>query len=324
MGWTASDFERLDPRLFRSFLAVVKTQSFTGAAAAASLTQGAVSQQVARLEERIGVQLFVRVGNKVLTTPAGQLLTEYARAYMEHATHFLEQINEEFESLRGTVRYAMPESCIHSPHFSRLLDRRKSHSEIVLAIDLKPSAGVLADLMNGDIDFGFVSQEVSQAAVVSYPFCFEEYVLLQSADDEALTCPVTLDDLLALPMVVYPSMLDCLNRWIAVYLAESDPVNLLALRVTGEFNDMRGALAMVEGCLGCTVMPRHVAAPALAQGRLREIIPAHHEGAASLAQQMVRIVRLKERHMPARVRRVIQWFLEMHSELRPVPEELLR
>ena len=87
---------------------------------------------------------------------------------------------------------------------------------------------------------------------------------------------------------------------------------------------MRGALAMVEGCLGCTVMPRHVAAPALAQGRLREIIPAHHEGAASLAQQMVWIVRLKERHMPARVRRVIQWFLEMHSELRPVPEELLR
>ena len=83
--------------------------------------------------------------------------------------------------------------------------------------------------MNGDIDFGFVSQEVSQAAVVSYPFCFEEYVLLQSADDEALTCPVTVDDLLALPMVVYPSMLDCLNRWIAVYLAESDPVNLLAL-----------------------------------------------------------------------------------------------
>ena len=66
------------------------------------------------------------------------------------------------------------------------------------------------------------------------------------------------------------------------------------------------------------------AAPALAQGRLREIIPAHHEGAASLAQQMVWIVRLKERHMPARVRRVIQWFLEMHSELRPVPEELLR
>src|SRR5918911_3451494 len=81
MVWTASDFERLDPRLFRSLLAVVKTQSFSAAADEAALTQGAVSQQIAKLEERLNTQLFVRAGTRVILTSSGQLLAQYAKAY---------------------------------------------------------------------------------------------------------------------------------------------------------------------------------------------------------------------------------------------------
>ncbi len=323
MGWTASDFERLDPRLFRSFLAVVKTHNFTAASSAASLTQGAVSQQIAKLEQRINAQLFVRVGNRVLTTPAGQMLAQYAQCYMDDATHFLEQLNEEFESLRGLVRYAMPESCIHAPHFGWLLERRKAHPEIVLTIELKPSSGVLSDLLNGDIDFGFINQDVRQAAVLSYPFCHEEYILVQSALREPVRLPRTLDELLALPLIVYPGMVDCLNHWISRHLTESDPITSLVLRVTGEFNDMRGALAMVEGDLGCTIMPRHVAARAIDDGRLRPICEAGGGQESKAVLQQIWIVRLKERRMPARVKRVIRWFLEMHTELQPVPAEFL-
>ena len=115
MRWTASDFERLDPRLFRSFLAVVRTQSFSQAATEAALTQGAISQQIAKLEDRLSAQLFIRAGNRVVTTSAGRMLAEHAQAYMDHTSRFLEQLNEEFESMRGLVSYAMPESCIHAP-----------------------------------------------------------------------------------------------------------------------------------------------------------------------------------------------------------------
>jgi DNA-binding transcriptional LysR family regulator len=319
MRWTASDFERLDPKLFRSFLAVVRTESFSAAAAEASLTQGAVSQQIAKLEDRLNTQLFVRAGNRVVTTSAGQMLALHAQAYMDHTARFLEQLNEEFESLRGLVSYAMPESCIHAPHFGWLLERRKAHPDLVLSIELKPTPAVIADVLASVVDFGFTNRAVDNPALTAYPFCCEEYVLVSSADGPAPAAPATLDALLALPMIVYPGMIDCLNLWIAAQYGEADPIGPVALRVNGQFNDIRGALAMVEGELGLTVLPRHVAHVHLQRGTLRVVEPQD-----GTALQQIWIVRLRDRRMPARVKRVIRWFLDMHTELQPIPEEFLR
>ena len=50
----------IDTALLRAFIAVVETGSVTGAAALLNLTQAAVSQQLKRLEELFGTQLFER------------------------------------------------------------------------------------------------------------------------------------------------------------------------------------------------------------------------------------------------------------------------
>ncbi|MDY0747990.1 LysR family transcriptional regulator [Paucibacter sp. R3-3] len=321
MGWTASDFERLDPRLFRSFLAVVNAQSFSAAAELAALTQGAVSQQIAKLEERLNTQLFVRAGSRVMLTPSGQLLAQYAHAYMDHASRFLEKLNEEFESLRGEVSYAMPESCIHAPHFGWLLERRREHPDILLRIELRSSAEVARELQQGHIDFGFVNHDIDMPAIQNYPFCFEEYVLVESTREPAGPAPATLDELLGLPMIVYPGMIECLNCWIRAHYQGAEAIPAVALQIQGEFNDMRGAMAMVEGQLGVTIMPRHVVIDRIETGRLRIV---GNPGQGSLvARQQISIIRLRDRRMPARVKRVIRWFLDMHTELQPVPAEFL-
>lgn len=320
MRWTASDFERLEPRLFRAFLAVVRTESFSAAAVEASLTQGAISQQIAKLEDRLNAQLFVRAGNRVVTTPAGQMLAAHAQAYMDHTARFLEELNEEFESLRGLVSYAMPESCIHAPHFAWLLERRREHPDLVLSIELKPASAVLNEVLSGSIDFGFLNRSCDAAAIQAYPFCQEEYLLIGPPQSNP---PLgSLDALLSLPFVLYPGLIDCLNRWITVKYGESDPIGPVALRVNGQFNDIRGVLAMVGGGLGYSVLPRHVVAEALAKQLLQEL-PGPAEAGTRAALQQIWIVRLRERRMPARVKRVIRWFLDMHTELQPVPKEFL-
>ena len=50
----------LDPRLLRSFAAIVDAGSFTLAAERLNMTQSTISQQLARLEQAVGVAL---VGN---------------------------------------------------------------------------------------------------------------------------------------------------------------------------------------------------------------------------------------------------------------------
>lgn len=69
----------LDIQSLRSFLKVAELGSFTRAAQALSLTQPAISQQIRRLEDLLGVALFARDNRQVLLTLEGERLTGYAQ-----------------------------------------------------------------------------------------------------------------------------------------------------------------------------------------------------------------------------------------------------
>jgi DNA-binding transcriptional LysR family regulator len=66
----------LDPRRLRILLAVAEEKSFTAAAQRLSLTQSAVSQQMAALERETGVSLLTRTPQGVSLTEAGSMLAE--------------------------------------------------------------------------------------------------------------------------------------------------------------------------------------------------------------------------------------------------------
>lgn len=73
MNFLTSRSRRLVPSLaaLQAFEAAARHGSFTRAAEELDLTQGAVSRQVAILEEQLGVRLFERVRQRVSLTPAG-------------------------------------------------------------------------------------------------------------------------------------------------------------------------------------------------------------------------------------------------------------
>ena len=69
----------LDPELLQAFVAVADQRSFTRAAATLNRTQSAVSMQIKRLEDRLGVELFHRTKANVDLSSAGEGLLGYAR-----------------------------------------------------------------------------------------------------------------------------------------------------------------------------------------------------------------------------------------------------
>lgn len=69
----------LDPRLLRTFVAVVDAASFTVAADRLHSTQSTVSQHLARLEAAVGQGLIDRTARPIALTPAGERLIGYAR-----------------------------------------------------------------------------------------------------------------------------------------------------------------------------------------------------------------------------------------------------
>jgi LysR family transcriptional regulator, glycine cleavage system transcriptional activator len=66
-----------------AFEAAARHESFTHAAKELSLTESAVSRQIATLEARIGIQLFVRAKQRVILTRAGRLYSAQVRSVLE-------------------------------------------------------------------------------------------------------------------------------------------------------------------------------------------------------------------------------------------------
>ena len=79
-----------------------------------------------------------------MPTESARMLTRFAENYLQASASFLEQLNLEYESMNGWVRYAMPESCIHSPHFPMLLQRRKQFPDMELDVHLQSTELVSA------------------------------------------------------------------------------------------------------------------------------------------------------------------------------------
>ncbi len=69
-------------RQIKYFLAIVETNSFTEAAEVCFISQSAISQQIAALEEELEVKLTKRDGRKFILTPAGEYFYKRSKAIM--------------------------------------------------------------------------------------------------------------------------------------------------------------------------------------------------------------------------------------------------
>lgn len=85
--------DALELRQLRYFLVVAEELNFTRAAERLHLAQQALSASIKRLEDQLGVALFVRNTRRVALTSAGEVLVDGARAVVDAASEALERVN---------------------------------------------------------------------------------------------------------------------------------------------------------------------------------------------------------------------------------------
>lgn len=68
----------MNPRQLKTFLAVIRHENLTRAAAEVNLAQSTLSDQIQALEEELGAELFLRSRQGVVPTAAGAVLKAYA------------------------------------------------------------------------------------------------------------------------------------------------------------------------------------------------------------------------------------------------------
>ncbi len=73
----------LEVRHLALIKAIAETGSVTKAAGDLHLTQSALSHQLRTLEERLGLQLFLRLGKRMTITPAGERIVASSQRILE-------------------------------------------------------------------------------------------------------------------------------------------------------------------------------------------------------------------------------------------------
>ncbi|SLN58476.1 HTH-type transcriptional regulator YofA [Aquimixticola soesokkakensis] len=131
----------LDLTALRSFVAVADTGGVTKAAGFLNLTQSAVSMQLKRLEEGLGLTLLDRSARTVSLTANGEQLLSYARRMLELNDEVYARLTaQEYE---GVIRLGVPHDVVYPAipqvlqQFSANFPRMKVQLESSYTVALK-------------------------------------------------------------------------------------------------------------------------------------------------------------------------------------------
>jgi len=237
----------LDLDLLRTFVAVADLNTFAAAAAAVCRTQSAVSQQMQRLEQLVGKELFARHGRNKLLTEHGIQLLGYARKILRFNDEACMSLM--FSNHQGVLTLgASDESADTILPF--LLNRISSvYPKLALDVSVKRNAFMVEMLKENEVDLVVTTHRPGQFESLTlrtsptHWYCAAEYVL-QKGEPIPL---VLLDD----PSPFRDMVLAALNEagipWRLAYVASTLP----AVR------------AAVKAGLGVTARPVEMMSPDL-------------------------------------------------------------
>jgi len=294
----------IKPCLFRAFLVVAEHRNFTVAANILCKTQSNISRQVSDLEKQLGIKLFNRTSKDVDITEAGQEFVFLFKRQLDMLDNIYDKAINEIEGYSGKVKYAMPPSCLLSPHFSLLLDKRKDFPELEINVEIGANTSVFEQVLNAQANFGFVTEKINNPVLTYQAFCQEEYVLVGTPD---LIEGLTFASLPKQKFVSYPGMDVYFNCWIKHFASQDQLTDAHAIYYAGNINVIEGAITMVGKGVGLSVFPLHCVKPLIESGQFAVFSPNN----LGPLLNWIYIVRQKSDMTPKRVELVIDWFLAM-------------
>jgi DNA-binding transcriptional LysR family regulator len=150
--------------LYRTFLAVVRRQSLSGAARHLGLTQPTVGRQIEALEAALGLALFTRSPRGLIPTEAAHSLVPHAEAMAAAKEALLRAASGEATAEAGTIRLAASDfmGCEILPKI--LADFRNRHTAIDLELVL---SNLPEDLLRRQADIAVRMMRPTQSQLVS-------------------------------------------------------------------------------------------------------------------------------------------------------------
>jgi LysR family transcriptional regulator, regulator for metE and metH len=195
----------LEVRHLQLVAAVAEMGSLTRAGDRLHLTQSALSHQLRGIESRLGAALFLRVGKRLVLTPAGERLLALAKDVLERLAQAEEDIRRMGKERAGVLRITT--ECYTCYHWlpPLLVRYRRRFPRVEVRIDVEATRAPIEGLLAGRLDLAIVSAAVSDRRLVTKKLFEDEVVLIAARDHRFAQQPhVRLSDLRDETFYVYP------------------------------------------------------------------------------------------------------------------------
>ena len=170
----------MDLGQLRYFSKIVEHRSFTRAAQDCSVSQPALSQQIAKLEKELGQPLFERQGRSIRLTPAGQVLQTQADRILQLVDDAKRQITDDGQTGRICIAAIPTIAPYLLPQI--LTDLGSQFPSASFVINEDTTETLLKRCSNGDVDVGILALPAAAKYLSIEPLFTEELLLALPAD----------------------------------------------------------------------------------------------------------------------------------------------
>lgn len=280
-----------------AFADTARHGGFAAAAREAGVAPSTLAKAVARLERSLGVKLFHRTTRQVRLTPDGERL--YLRC--QRVLVELEELQAEASGARaepsGLLRVDMPIYYGKLRVMPLLARLQQQYPQLQLDLRLSDS---FSDLVRDRIDLAVRIGTLADSTLVARQVGVQHLVLCASASYvERRGMPRRVEDLPAHEAIVF--RLPTIGRdrpW--QFRQRGKPLEFKPQPCT-RVNDTEGLLQALLLGMGICQVPDYLVAPAIADGRLVELLPAFRPRPLP-----INIVHPSGRLMPSRLRAAVK------------------
>jgi len=267
----------MEIRQLRYFIAAAEAGSVSRAAERCQIAQPSLSQQLRRLEESLGVELFDRLGRGIALTDAGRALLPRARRIVSEVDDAAVNLMRATEVGGALTIGAIPTMApyILPPALSEL---RTALPEVELTIQEATTEDVVDLLLATKIDCAVLSTPLDHELLDVQVVGHDELVLIVPPDHALagrLECGWAA--VRGQPTITLHDM-HCLSRQIDAFCAARNP----SLRTVCRSTQLASVFALVASGIGISIVPE-MAAAQQPEGRFSFVRLAQHKPVRQVA-----------------------------------------
>ncbi|MBA6390542.1 LysR family transcriptional regulator [Colwellia sp. BRX10-3] len=244
------------------FVSVVEQGNFSKAAKKLGVTPSAVSRQISRLEDALGIKLLQRTTRQLALTESGKITFNYCKQMVESADQAVNASRSATSTVSGLLRVAAPKSLANKVLRPLFVEFLKCYPDIQL--HLKVSDRILDPIHDG-VDFLIHINNTPIEALVNVKLGHVEHVVCASPDFLSKhTLPLHPDDLKNLACICLgENMAD--SRW-----RFSNKNQQTTVQVTGSYliNHSEMRRDAIEQGFGVGSLPDYIAQQGIETGKL--------------------------------------------------------